>query len=93
MPVVNGFSQAVPTQCFLGRGQQAGNQSNDSPLHNSSTRTRVPASVRVASTVQEAILAETFVVGAAILRIKIPYVMPCIHIAANGTMTVTWVRV
>ena len=93
MPADNDFSRAVPTQYFLERGQQAGDHLNASPLHNHATSVRVPANVRVASTVQEAIPAETFAIGAAILRIEIPYVMPCIHIAANGTMTVTWVRV
>jgi hypothetical protein len=48
---------------------------------------------REASIAQEAILAEALAIGATILRIKITYVMPCIHLAANGSMAVTWDRV
>jgi hypothetical protein len=66
-----------------------GHQSSKPPLHNFSNDTRAPTGARMASTAQETILTETMGIGVAILRINIPCVMPCILIAASGSMVVT----
>ena len=87
------FNQAAaPKQYSSEKEQEASGGTNNPPLRDSSNEPRISMGARVASTAQEAILAETLTIGATILRLKISYVMPCTHIAANGTMTVTWIR-
>ncbi len=64
------------------------------PLHHGfPNHPQIPTGARVVDISQDAVLAQNIALGAAILRLKIPHMMPCVHITANGTLTVTWNRV
>lgn len=74
------------------KARQPDPSSTNSHLNGSPDHT-VPSGARVGDTALEAILAETFAIGAAILRMKIPYIGAMHSYLANGSFTVTWVRV
>jgi hypothetical protein len=90
------FVQAIPSVHEPGFSTKAPRPeplSNNPTLHGFPNHTQIPTGPRKVYTTQDAILEETLAIGATILRTKIPYVMPSIHIQANGTFTVTWVPV